>query len=306
LKTEEKKLLEQIQTLSKEKETSQNKLEELEVKMRSVSEEDRGVRDNLSREQVTLAKIEGEWQITETLLREEYGLSTSDVEKSEIEGSSNMGKAKEETEELKSKLREIGPVNLLAIDEYEVSKERLSFIESQYADLAGARDNLNSLIKQLDKEAREKFLETIDSVGAYFTGIFSSLFEGGEAKITLLDGDPLEAGIEIMAKPSGKKWLSLSLMSGGEKALTAIALLFALMKARPSPFCFMDEVDAALDEINVLRFTKMLREFSRHSQIIVVTHSKRTMSASDSLYGITMEEPGISKVVSMKLVKVAD
>ena len=306
LKTEEKKLLEQIQTLAKEKETSQNKLEELEVKMRSVSEEDRGVRDNLSREQVTLAKIEGEWQITETLLREEYGLSTSDVEKSEIEGSSNMGKAKEETEELKSKLREIGPVNLLAIDEYEVSKERLSFIESQYADLAGARDNLNSLIKQLDKEAREKFLETIDSVGAYFTGIFSSLFEGGEAKITLLDGDPLEAGIEIMAKPSGKKWLSLSLMSGGEKALTAIALLFALMKARPSPFCFMDEVDAALDEINVLRFTKMLREFSRHSQIIVVTHSKRTMSASDSLYGITMEEPGISKVVSMKLVKVAD
>ena len=143
-------------------------------------------------------------------------------------------------------------------------------------------------------------------MSAHFTEIFSSLFEGGEAKITLLEGDPLEAGIEIMAKPSGKKWLSLSLMSGGEKALTAIALLFALMKTRPSPFCFMDEVDAALDEINVLRFTRMLRDFSRHSQIIVITHSKRTMSAADTLYGVTMEEPGISKVVSMKLVKVAD
>ena len=306
LKSEEEKLLARIQALAKEKETSQNKLEELEVKMRSVSEEDRGVRDNLSREQVTMAKIEGEWLTTETILREEYGLSVSQVEESDIEIPANMGKAKEETEELKSKIRAIGPVNLLAIDEYEASKERLSFIESQYTDLVGARDNLNSLIKQLDKEAREKFMETIGSVGAYFTEIFSSLFEGGEAKITLLEGDPLEAGIEIMAKPSGKKWLSLSLMSGGEKALTAIALLFALMKTRPSPFCFMDEVDAALDEINVLRFTKMLRDFSKHSQIVVITHSKRTMSAADSLYGVTMEEPGISKVVSMKLVKVAD
>ncbi|MFA5097537.1 MAG: AAA family ATPase [Candidatus Margulisiibacteriota bacterium] len=306
LKEDEERLAASLQELVKEKGSLNGLLEELEAKMRSVSGEDRALRDNLSREQVTLAKIEGEWQTTEALLREEYGLTVEEVEKSDLESPSNMGKAKEETEGLKARIRALGAVNLLAIEEYEASKDRLSFIESQYADLVSARDNLNTLIRQLDKEARESFLANLESVSAHFTEIFSSLFEGGEAKITLLEGDPLEAGIEIMAKPSGKKWLSLSLMSGGEKALTAIALLFALMKTRPSPFCFMDEVDAALDEINVLRFTRMLRDFSRHSQIIVITHSKRTMSAADTLYGVTMEEPGISKVVSMKLVKVAD
>ncbi len=306
LKEEEERLSVKIQELVKEKGSVNALLEELEEKMRSVSGEDRVLRDNLSREQVTLAKIEGEWQTTEALLREEYGLTVEEVESSSIESPSNMGKAKEETEGLKARIRALGAVSLLAIEEYEASKERLSFIESQYTDLVSARDNLNTLIRQLDKEARESFLANLESVSAHFTEIFSSLFEGGEAKITLLEGDPLEAGIEIMAKPSGKKWLSLSLMSGGEKALTAIALLFALMKTQPSPFCFMDEVDAALDEINVMRFTRMLRDFSRHSQIIVITHSKRTMSSADTLYGVTMEEPGISKVVSMKLVKVAD
>jgi chromosome segregation protein len=173
-------------------------------------------------------------------------------------------------------------------------------------DLVNARDNLNSLIRELDSEAKQKFLTTIEEVNKHFSEIFATLFEGGEARISIEEGDALEAGIEIMAKPLGKKWLSLSLMSGGEKALTAIAILFALMKVNPSPFCFLDEVDAALDEINTIRFTKLLKEFCKHTQIVIITHSKRTMSAANDMYGITMEEPGISKLVSMKLVKVAD
>jgi chromosome segregation protein len=203
-------------------------------------------------------------------------------------------------------LNDIGPVNLLAMEEFEEAKVRLSFIEEQYGDLVSARDNLNSLIKELDSEAKQKFLQTVAEVNENFSRLFGALFEGGEARIEMSEGDPLEAGIEIIAKPSGKKWINMSLMSGGEKALTAISLLFALIKKNPSPFCFMDEVDAALDEINTLRFTKLLREFSKNTQIVIITHSKRTMASANLLYGVTNEEPGISKIISMKLVKVAD
>jgi len=288
------------------KNTEQNKLDALEEKIRQASSEDRTVRDALSKEEVAMAKIDGEMLSIDTLLEQEYQMKAEDALLSDIPEVANQSRAKEEIETFRTRIRDLGAVNLLAVEEYESSKDRLSFIEAQYNDLVASRENLNSLIRQLDNEAKERFLSKIETVSGYFSEIFSSLFEGGEAKITLADGDPLEAGVEIMARPNGKKWISLSLMSGGEKSLTAIAILFALMRTNPSPFCIMDEVDAALDEINTIRFTRMLKQFAQDSQILIITHSKRTMSAADNLYGITQEEPGVSKIVSMKLVKVAD
>jgi len=295
-----------LEKTAAEKLAAQARLEKLEEKIRDLSGEDRVARDELFKEEVSLAKLEGELGAVEALMQQEYGLSAAMVLESPEEEVQNQTKAKEEIERLRMEIREIGPVNLLAVEEFETTKERLSFIEEQCNDLISARDNLNGLITQLDDEARQKFLTTIEEVNRNFCQVFSSLFEGGEARISLSDGDPLEAGVEIFARPSGKKWLSLALMSGGEKSLTAISILFALIRTKPSPFCFLDEVDAALDEINTIRFSKLIKEFSKESQIIVVTHSKRTMSSAGTMYGVTMEEPGVSKLVSMKLVKVAD
>ncbi|MCX5749825.1 MAG: AAA family ATPase [Candidatus Saganbacteria bacterium] len=303
---EEKVIEAKLQALLSEKAAKQAKLEALEEKIRSMTGEERVVRDELAKEEVGLAKIEGELNAIAMLMEQEYQLSCGQVLESELPEAPNASRAKEEIETLKSGIRAIGPVNLLAVEEFEASKERLSFIETQYNDLVSARGNLNSLIRDLDGEARQKFSAMISDVNRYFSEIFTSLFEGGEARIELAPGDVLEAGIDIMARPSGKKWLNISLMSGGEKALTAIAILFSLMKINPGPFCFMDEVDAALDEINTIRFGKLLKEFSSNMQAVVITHSKRTMASAGTLYGITMEEPGISKLVSMKLVKVAD
>ncbi|MFH0886902.1 MAG: hypothetical protein V1843_01915, partial [bacterium] len=152
-----------------------------------------------------------------------------------------------------------------------------------------------------------KFLDTIERVNIHFSDIFQTLFEGGEARISLSDTEnPLECGIDIMARPQGKKWLNLSLLSGGERSLTALAIMFGLLKTHPSPFCFLDEADAALDDANTLRFNKLLKDYSKETQVITITHNKRTMAIAGTLYGITMEEPGISKLVSMKLEKVAN
>lgn len=302
----EKQLGSTLQELLNSRVVKQARLDELEEKLKTLTGEERNIRDALSKEEISLVKIEAEISSIENIMREEYQMAAGDVLSSDVAEVSNILKAKEEIDEIKRSVRDLGPVNLLAMDEFEAAKERISFIETQYNDLVSARDNLNSLIKDLENEAKQRFVKTIADVNGHFGEIFGQLFEGGEARIELSEGDPLEAGVEIIAKPSGKRWLNLSLMSGGEKALTAISIIFALMKTNPSPFCFMDEVDAALDEINIMRFTKLLKAFSKNMQIMIVTHSKRTMSVVNTMYGITMEEPGISKLVSMKLVKAAD
>ncbi len=281
------------------------KIEELETELKDLEEGRGRLRSDIQKEEISLAKLEGELSVIESRIKEEYNLTLKDAMSQEIE-IPNLGRAKAEAEELKFYLRSLEPVNLLAIEEFEKINERYTFIESQYNDLISARENLASLIAELDKKAKESFLEVIKIVSQNFSEIFSNLFEGGEAKLMLIEGeDPLNAGIEILARPHGRKWLPLPLLSGGERALTAIAILFALLKTHPSPFCFLDEVDAALDEVNIYRFTKMLRTFASNIQIVVITHSKRTMAIADVLYGITMEEPGISKLVSMKLAQVA-
>ena len=202
---------------------------------------------------------------------------------------------------LQRKVDELGPINMAAVEEYRAGKERLDFLQQQQNDLIEAKDNLEKTIVKMNKAARSRFMTTFEEVRTNFMTTFQALFEGGEADLMLEEGDPLETGIEIMARPEGKRLQSLALLSGGETALTAIALLFAIYLVKPSPFCVFDEVDAPLDDANVRRFAGALRQFTSNTQFLVVTHNKRTMEAADYLYGITMEEPGLSKMVSVRL-----
>ncbi len=201
---------------------------------------------------------------------------------------------------LKEKFRRLGPVNELAVTEYAEKKERLDFLTRQRDDLVEAKLQLLEAISKINETAKALFLETFAKIQENLKRTFGALFIGGQADLFLNGDDPLEAEIEIKARPRGKQPQSLALLSGGEKALTAIALLFAIYQVKPSPYCILDEVDAPLDDANNERFTNMLREFSTATQFIVVTHNKQTMAACDAIYGVTMQEPGVSKLVSVK------
>ncbi len=204
--------------------------------------------------------------------------------------------------ELKQRLDRIGPVNTEALAELEESGGRLDFLEKQRGDLVKARDTLATTIREIDGESKRLFQETFEAVRANFQRIFRQLFGGGKAEVTLQEGvDPLDAGVEIVARPPGRELLPIGLLSGGQRTLTALALLFAVFEARPSPFCILDEVDAALDDVNVGRFLAMLDGYRRTTQFVVVTHNKVTMSACQRLYGVTMETKGVSRQVSVEV-----
>ena len=204
--------------------------------------------------------------------------------------------------EIQERLRRMGPVNLAALEEYEVQKERYEFLAKQRDDLLEAEDTLKRTIQKIDRTARARFLETYGKIRENFRITYAKFFEGGEADLFMAtDEDPLEAAIQITARPRGKRLQNISLLSGGERALTAIALLFAIYLVKPSPYCILDEVDAPLDDANVNRFVRVIREFSKDTQFLIVTHNKGTMEAADSLHGVTMEEPGVSKLVSVRL-----
>ena len=216
-------------------------------------------------------------------------------------GELDEGRLGEEVERLKEKLDSYGMVNLVAIQEYDELKQRYDFLVQQQTDLTQAKDSLHEAILKINRTTRKMFLETFEQVRLEFRNYFRLLFNGGDAQVFLVDEqDPLESGIEIICRPPGKKLQNVLLLSGGEKALSAIALIFAIFKVKPSPFCILDEIDAALDEANVDRFGRVLQEFAKHSQFIVITHNKRTIASASVMYGITMEESGVSKIVSVK------
>ncbi len=207
----------------------------------------------------------------------------------------------EEIRDLSAKLDRLGSVNLDAIREQEELEARTAFLEKQHADLLAAQGVLAELIERINRESRERFLATFEAVRGHFQELFRKLFGGGKADVFLESTeDVLESGIEIVARPPGKQLQRISLLSGGEKTMTAVALLLSIFRARPSPFCILDEVDAALDESNIDRFTALVREFLAQSQFIIISHNKRTMSMADVLYGVTMQEPGVSRKVSVK------
>ncbi len=205
-------------------------------------------------------------------------------------------------QELKSLMEAMGEVNLLAIQEFAENKARLDFLMEQEADLKNSLESLNQAIKKINRTSRQRFADTFQKVNEKFKELFTSLFGGGRAELVLVDeNNLLETGVEIIAQPPGKRLQSISLLSGGEKALTAIALIFALFLINPSPFCLLDEVDSPLDDANIGRFNKLIKDLAQQYQIILVTHNKRTMELADTLYGVTMEEAGVSKLVSVRL-----
>ncbi|MFA5831987.1 MAG: chromosome segregation protein SMC [Bacteroidota bacterium] len=210
--------------------------------------------------------------------------------------------AKEEVHQMKDKIRSLGAVNFAAFDEYKTEKERLDFITTQREDLIESEKTLLQTIEEINNTAQREFLNTFEKIRENFIATFKGLFdEGDECDLQLEEGvDPLEAKIEITAKPRGKRPTSIDLLSGGEKTLTAIALLFAIYLVKPSPFCILDEVDAPLDDSNIDRFARIIRKFSDNTQFIIVTHNKRTMEAANAMYGVTMEEQGVSKLVSVR------
>jgi chromosome segregation protein len=210
--------------------------------------------------------------------------------------------AEEAITTLKARIDRLGPVNMMAIEQFDELESRHAFLTTQRADLVESIAQTSEAIRRIDETTRQRFAEAFTAINRNFQETFGTLFGGGRAGLTLLDeNDPLESGIEIIAQPPGKRLQSVQLLSGGEKALTAIALMFALFKFKPSPFCLLDEIDAPLDDANIGRFVEMLRSMQRHTQFILITHNRKTMEIADRLYGVTMEEPGVSKLISVQL-----
>jgi chromosome segregation protein len=208
----------------------------------------------------------------------------------------------EAIEELKRKIERLGPVNMMAIEECDQLDVRHGFLTGQRADLVASIADTGEAIKRIDQTTRQRFREAFDAINLSFQQMFSTLFGGGRAGLTLIDEeDVLESGIEIIAQPPGKRLQNVQLLSGGEKALTAISLMFGIFKYKPSPFCLLDEIDAPLDDANTGRFLDMLRELQSQTQFILITHNRKTMEIADRLYGVTMEEPGVSKLISVRL-----
>src|SRR5436190_545279 len=217
----------------------------------------------------------------------------------------DLASARDRVGELDAKLAAIGPVNLVADEEYRELDERLTFLRTQYDDLTASIKDLEKALRGMTRTAQDRFASAFAEINRHFGEIFQRLFEGGRAELRLVEaedgGDPLDTGVELMAQPRGKRLQAVSLMSGGERALTGLALLFAIFYFRPSPFCVLDEVDAPLDDANIHRFLRVLRELTSQTQFLVITHNRKTMEAADILYGVTMEEPGLSKLVSVNL-----
>ena len=255
--------------------------------------------------QISLQQMDLDYQLKNVgeRLLQRYRLNLSEINARDyVFTDEELATAEETIVALQTKVDSLGTVNLLAIEEYQELKQRYDFLLAQQKDLEDARNSLMEAIRKINQTTKQLFEDTFKQVQETFKQYYQILFQGGEARIFLIDEThPLESGIDIVVRPPGKKLQSMSLLSGGEKALTAVALLFALFKIKPSPFCLLDEIDAPLDEANIDRFLAVLNTFIDQSQFIIITHNRKTIAMGNSLYGVTMEEPGISKIVSVKV-----
>ncbi|QFT88839.1 Chromosome partition protein Smc [Bacillus sp. THAF10] len=277
------------------------KVESEERELKELKRQYKQVSEVLKAEEVKLNRLDVELDNRLEHLREEYMLSF-EAAKEEYPLDLDIEEARKRVKLIKLAIEELGTVNIAAIEEYERVSERYTFLKEQQQDLQQAKDTLFQVIGEMDEEMKKRFETTFTNIRAHFHDVFRSLFGGGRADLVLTDPkDMLNTGVDIVAQPPGKKLQNLGLLSGGERALTAIALLFSILKVRPVPFCILDEVEAALDEANVHRFAQYLKRFSAETQFIVITHRKGTMEFSDVLYGVTMQESGVSKLVSVRL-----
>jgi chromosome segregation protein len=213
----------------------------------------------------------------------------------------SLEETEQRTEEVRARIEALGPVNPQALEEFQEAQQRYDFLNAQRQDLIDSIRDTEKAIQELDAESRRRFQEAFEAVNEHFKQMFRTLFGGGQGEMRLTDELNLaESGIDIMASPPGKKLQNVALLSGGEKSLTAMALLMAIFRYTPSPFCILDEVDAPLDEANIQKLARLIKDMAVDTQFIVITHAKRTMEVAESLYGVTMQEPGISKLVSVK------
>jgi len=291
-------------TISQKKEDKtkqQQELATLEEQLKEVQRIHKGYLEAIRANELKRHRLEFEMDNFQQQLEENYQLTIEEA-KAEALIVEDEEHVRRRVKLLKKSIEELGPVNISAIEEYERVLERHTFLTEQREDLLAAQETLHEAIKEMDEEMTLRFSETFYAIREQFKHVFRELFGGGQADLVLIDPQNLlETGIEIVAQPPGKKLQNLSLLSGGERALTAIALLFSILNIRPVPFCILDEVEAALDEANVVRYSQYLKKFSHDTQFIVITHRKGTMEGADVLYGITMQESGVSKLVSVKL-----
>jgi len=269
------------------------------------------IRESISRFDIRLTETRMQRQNLLDRITADYRIAVEDVmaepTDEEPEEMPPIEEAETRIAELRTKLEAMGPVNLVAIEEYQDLQERFAFLTEQEEDLVNSKQQLMDLIKKINVTTSEMFRETFAKVNENFEEMFKRLFRGGSARLVMIDEDDvLESGIEIIARPPGKRLQNVSLLSGGERTLTAVSLLFAIYMIKPSPFCLLDELDAALDDSNIGRFVTVLKDFLKYSQFVVITHNRQTIAASDVLYGVTMQEKGISNTVSMKFNEAAE
>ncbi len=293
---------EQARRLGDEVATRAKRAEKLDLEVRQRRDEHERQREALHDIEMEVARLDSEWQrLRDTAAGELGTVPESLLDQPPLDGD-EPGAIAAEIEDLRAKIERIGPVNLLALQEVDELTERSGFLHEQRTDLVGALKSLSEAIREIDTTCTERFVATFQQVNIVFAETFSTLLGGGAARLDLVDeDDPLESGIDITAQPPGKRNQSVQLLSGGEKALTALALLIALFRIKPSPFCILDEVDAPLDDANVERLADLVQAMTDHTQFVLITHNRRTMQRSDLLYGVTMEEPGVSKIVSVRL-----
>lgn len=261
----------------------------------------RQAQEALERVRVELAEVEAEDKAIRRNFAETHSQRLEEHEERLERIDATSRELRDRLSRLRERIRGLGQVNLLAPEEFEEVSERYQFLTGQLEDLSQAREDLQRVIEEIQRESAERFHASFQAIGDAFRDIFRRLFSGGRADLKLGGKDVLEAGVEILAQPPGRKLENVSLLSGGERSLTAVALLFAMYSVKPSPFCVMDELDAALDDENIGRFVVLLEEFAHDSQFFIVTHNKRTIASASNLYGVTMEEPGVSKLVTLRL-----
>ncbi len=297
-KDELNKLLEEVDERYRKSRSEVNNKENELKKLRNEREQFSNI---IHKSEIDLKELEMKKDSLIEHIKETYSLNLEKKSFDDLD-SFNFNERHLQVQELKEKIKNLGPINLLAYSEYEEEKQRLEFLHKQRDDLIESEKDVIKTIEEINQTAQAQFRETFDKIRENFIKIFRTLFDpGDEADLRLEENDdPLEAKIEIIAKPKGKRPQSIDLLSGGEKTLTAIALLFAIYLVKPSPFCILDEIDAPLDDANIDRFTRILHEFKKDTQFIVVTHNKRTMEAAETMYGVTMQEEGVSKLVAVQ------
>lgn len=293
----EQEYIDKINQKTDEKEKVLSKIFDLQNEIKTCQESIIAIKDEINKNEVLLARNEVMKDNIKEKLSNDYFINVENIDKESLVKASTK-----DLKELQEKIDALGDVSLSSIKEYEDTLTRLEFLRKQYDDMQESKEDLLNIIDDIDETIKIKFKDNFNIIQGYFSEIFQNLFGGGEAKIYISDeSDILNSGIEIEARPPGKSMQSLSLLSGGEKTLTAIALLFAVLKSKPSPFCILDEIDAALDDANISKYTAYLDRIKDETQFILITHRKVTMEISDAIYGITMKEKGISSILSMKL-----